>query len=400
MSHIASSLELDFSLQRYLPVSELELMDVEGVRLLLKGDSIIDWHRMNFRTREQVDNFLRVNQFEPDDVQDQRRFRYLHQEAIQYLRNHFNLRFPVKLNDPADVRELFLYASFSERKFNRLQLLSCVLLKVMSILHHIEGRSLLFRTPISDLDLFALVQERVDAFTEQAQRANVPVVQCYGSRKSRDSLITKLLSKKDTIAATIFDKLRYRVVVEDYEDLMPVLSYMIHTFLPYNYTIPNESNNNLLDIWSLLEGRPDLKEQMDGVLSNYRWRDDGSRAGLGANIFSGSTYKTINFIVDLPVRLDAFLTQEDMIRYGRIGFVLVEFQVVDERTEVGNDQGENSHELYKRRQRDRVLERLRWGGLLKIRQQQREQEKLEKAATSGSVPGEVEGKINPGRADR
>lgn len=399
MSHIATSLELDLSLQRYLPVSALELLDIEAARLLLRGDSIIDWHRMNFRTREQVDNFLRVNLFEPDSVQDQRRFRYLHQEAVQYLRNHFNLRFPQKVADPPDVQSLFLYASFAERRFNRLQLLSCVILKVMSILHHIEGRSLLFRTPISDLDLFALVQERVDAFTERAQRADVPILSCYGSRKSRDSLITKLLSKKDTIAATIFDKLRYRIVLENHEDLLPTLAYMCHTFVPYNYTIPNESTNNLLDLWQELEAHTSVKDQMDGMLSNYRWREDGVRGSVG-NIFSGSSYRTINFIVDLPVRLDAFLSQEDMIRYGRIGFVLVEFQVVDEPTELLNDQGENSHELYKRRQRDRVLERLRWGGLLKIRQVQREQQRQELGIQDTAPPGDVLPKPDPNRSDR
>lgn len=374
MANIASSLELDFSLQPYLPVHDLKLMDVEAVRLMLRGDSIIDWHRMNFENREQVQNFLRVNLFEPDAIQDQRRFRYLHQEAIQYLRNYFNLRIPKALVEPPDVESLFLHASFAEKRFNRYQLLSCVILKVMSILHHIEGRSLLFRTPISDLDLFALVQDRVDAFSELAQRNEVPLVQIYGSRKSRDSLVTKLLSKKDTIAATIFDKLRYRIVVERQADLLPMLSYMTHTFLPYNYTIPNESNNNLLNLWEELQRREDLQGLMDGMVSNYRWQEDRMSGG-SANIFSGSSYRTINFIVDLPVRLDAFLSQEDMARYGRIGFVLVEFQVVDEHTEAGNDQGENSHELYKRRQRDKVLERLRWGGLIKLRNQQRELER-------------------------
>ncbi|MFM7200443.1 MAG: TIGR04552 family protein [Myxococcota bacterium] len=383
MANIASSLELDFSLQPYLPVHDLKLMDVEAVRLMLRGDSIIDWHRMNFQSREEVQNFLRVNLFEPDAIQDQRRFRYLHQEAIQYLRNYFNLRIPKALVEPPDVESLFLHASFAKKRFNRYQLLSCVILKVMSILHHIEGRSLLFRTPISDLDLFALVQDRVDAFSELAQRIDVPLVQIYGSRKSRDSLVTKLLSKKDTIAATIFDKLRYRIVVERREDLFPMLSYMTHTFLPYNYTIPNESNNNLLNLWEELQARVDLHELMDGMVSNYRWQEDRMQ-GSSANIFSGSSYRTINFIVDLPVRLDAFLSQEDMARYGRIGFVLVEFQVVDEQTEASNDQGENSHELYKRRQRDKVLERLRWGGLIKLRNQQREQER--RALLSEELP--------------
>jgi len=367
MSYLTSSLDLDLSLQRYLEVSELSLADFEAVRLILRGDSIIDWHRLNFQSREQVDNFLRVNLFDPDSIEDHRRFRYLHQEAVQYLRNHFNLRLPKRLYEPVDVEELFLHASFAERRFNRYQLLACVILKVMSILHHIEARSLLFRTPISDFDLFNLVQERVDAFYEAAQRANIPLVHVYGSRKSRDSLITKLLSKRDTIAATIFDKLRYRLVLERHEDLLSVLAYMTHTFLPFNYTIPNESTNNLLDLSAALLNRTDLHERMDGIMSNYRLGQEVPQGSTG-NVFSGSSYQVVNFIVDLPVRLDSFLSQEEILRYGRIAFVLVEFQMVDQATEERNEKGENSHKQYKHRQRERVLERLRWGGHVKSRQ--------------------------------
>jgi len=370
MSYFTNTIELDLSIQKYLELSDLSLMDLEAIRLILRGDSVVDWHRLNFESREQVDNFLRVNLFDPESLEDQRRFRYLHQESVQYLRNHFNLRIPEPLLDSRDIYQLFLHASFSERRFNRLQLLGCMILKVMTILHHIEARSLLFRMPVSYSDLYLLVQERVDAFYDAAQRANVPLVHIYGSRKSRDSLITKLLSKRDTIAATVFDKLRFRLVVERHEDLAPVLAYMTHTFVPFNYTLPSESTNNLLSIRECLEQRSDLSTKMDGFLSNYRAEEE-EKVSFPGNAFSGATYQMINFIVDLPIRLDSFLNQEDVLRYGRIAFVLVEFQMVDQSTEEANAQGENSHERYKKRQYDRVLQRLRWGGGLRALRQRR-----------------------------
>ena len=368
MSYLSPQLPVDESFRHLRSFSELSLADVDAIRLLLRGDSIIDWRRLNFETHAEIDNFLRVNQFEPDSPIDQSRFRYLHQEAVQYLRNHFNFRFPPQLIDPPDIQTLFLHASYRERKFNRFQLLSCAILKVMSIIHHIEGRSLLFRTPIADYDLYGLVQERIDAFFEGAQRDSIPVVHIYGSRKSRDSMITKLLSKRDTIAATIFDKLRYRIIVERHEDLLGVLAYMVHTLLPFNFCIPGESSNNLVSIEELIARESGLRERFDGPTSNYhQWGAAKTSRETPQNIFSGSTYRVINFIVDLPVRLDKFLSQADILRFGRIAFVMVEFQVVDQQTEDENEEGENSHEMYKKRQRAKVLERLRKGTLVKKR---------------------------------
>jgi uncharacterized protein (TIGR04552 family) len=46
---------------------------------------------------------------------------------------------------------------------------------------------------------------------------------------------------------------------------------------------------------------------------------------------------------------------------GRVVFTLVEFQVMDASTAVTNEQGDASHERYKKRQLKRVLRRLSRG---------------------------------------
>lgn len=366
MNYNPTKFERELLLQKYLSISELSLADIEGIRLLLRGDSVIDWHRLCFENADQVDNFLRVNMFDPKSIEDQRRLRYFYQESMQYLKNHFNIIFPDIFLELSDIQSIFLYASVSSPEYEPIQPMACAILKVMSILHHIEGRSLLFRTPISDLELFSLIQERIDTFYEAAQNNGIPIVHIYGSRKSRDSLITKLLSKRDTIAATIFDKLRYRVIVENYSDIVPVLAYMSRVFIPYNYCIPNESVNTLVSMSDLLNEWGYLHYKMDGVASNYTLNSDdlanASNIQVG-NSFSGSSYRVLNFIVDLPIRLDPFLTKDDMAKYGCIGFILLEFQLVDQNTDDENELGENSHQLYKNRQKQKVLDRLKWGSI-------------------------------------
>jgi uncharacterized protein (TIGR04552 family) len=83
----------------------------------------------------------------------------------------------------------------------------------------------------------------------------------------------------------------------------------------------------------------------------------------GANEFSGPTYKVINFVADLPVRIDQFLCRVPGAEneLGAVIFVLTEFQVMDAETAKANEAGENSHVKYKARQHDRVKFRLSQG---------------------------------------
>ena len=48
---------------------------------------------------------------------------------------------------------------------------------------------------------------------EQLRAAGAPLTEFEWSRKPRDSQITKLLAKRSTLAANIYDKLRFRLIV-------------------------------------------------------------------------------------------------------------------------------------------------------------------------------------------
>jgi uncharacterized protein (TIGR04552 family) len=92
---------------------------------------------------------------------------------------------------------------------------------------------------------------------------------------------------------------------------------------------------------------------------------------LPRNEFSGKDYRILNFVVDLPVQIDDLLPApgpkaDDL---GRIVFSLVEFQVVDAATAKRNEEGDSSHERYKRRQLKRVLRRLSRGLVVPKRRQ-------------------------------
>ena len=70
-----------------------------------------------------------------------------------------------------------------------------------------------------------------------------PILEFIGGRKNKDSLYTKLLSKPETHAAQIYDKLRFRIVTRAPDDIFPTLNYLMRHVFPFNYSVPGESTN-------------------------------------------------------------------------------------------------------------------------------------------------------------
>jgi uncharacterized protein (TIGR04552 family) len=340
-------LELDASFSGSAAPIHLDALDRDSLRLLLTGESVIDWQRLSFSTHDQVDRFLALHLLDVAQPMARERLRYVFNEAVSYLEENLHLRFPADLRSPQDVRDVFLWASMSEG-FRRRQILSCVILKLMHVIHHMEAADLNFRAAISEQSLFDLAEARILRAAREMREQGLPVVSFYGSRKTRSSVITKLLSKRETLAARIFDKLRFRIVVAEREDLWTVLAYLTRHVFPFNYVIPSESQNTLLSLAAL-----------DG---------EGGATDVGLsplkNSFSGASYRTINFIVDYPVEIPDTGAHFGF-ELGRVVYMMVEFQLLDEETARHNEEGENSHHLYKARQHEVVAKRLKRGALRK-----------------------------------
>lgn len=341
-------------------LASVTVADLEAIRLLLRGTSIIDWQRLELRDLADVDRFLRVNEFDPEKEQDLQRLEHLRADAVDYLRRSLNFRIPDDVAGTTPVRDLFLLASRRGRR----QTYACIVLKVMHIIHHLAGRELLYRSPISDDEVFRLVERKVVQVVSEIRGAGHPIVEFEWSRKPRDSLITKLLAKRSTIAANVYDKLRFRLVLRSRADIMPALVELTHRLIPYNYVVPGESVNDILPFRKLVEESPDLAKLAPQLQQGIDFEEREDEHKNPQNEFSGPGYKIINFVADLPVRLDDFLCRvgdPGNREFGSIVFVLTEFQVVDARTAQENEAGENSHEKYKERQHERVKTRLTRG---------------------------------------
>src|SRR5207245_8537713 len=232
--------------------------------------------------------------------------------------------------------------------------IACLVLKVMHVVHHVDARGLLHRARVSEDELCQLVSQPVDHCIAQLRREGFPVVAAAGSVKTRHSLITKLLAKKETLAAQIYDKVRYRVETTDRDHVLPVLVRLCDLLIPFNFVVPGQTQNTLISFRELLRDWPSLKPLAPELQMDLQEEEQEPEQ----NEFSGDSYKMLNFVAELPVRLPERAVDAGD---GRIAFCMVELQLVDRENALGDERGGNAHLRYKRRQLRRVLRRLSRG---------------------------------------
>ncbi|MFO0741171.1 MAG: TIGR04552 family protein [Labilithrix sp.] len=335
-------------------LDEFTLADLEAVRLVLRGDSVIDWHRVNFKDEEEVREFIRAQEFHPDEPADRARMNAIKAEAISYLRRHFEYPIP-KPVEQASIEELFLLATGRGHR----QTCACTILKCMHIIHHLDGRELLFMLPMSDQEIFHLVEEKVYRVIGSMLAEGFPITEFVGGRKNKDSLYTKLLSKREAVSAQIFDKLRFRIVARESDDIFPVLQYLTKKLFPFNYVIPGQSINSMFNFKRYCQKSAHLKEYLSEMQAGA-----DEEMTPSDNVFSADNYRVIHYVVDMPVRLPRKLLErapQQAWALGPVVFVICEFQVIDRATEAANEQGEASHAKYKDRQKKAVIRRLQLG---------------------------------------
>ncbi len=344
------------------PLSEWGLKELERVRLILRGGSVIEWRKLHFKSHEEVDRFLRLCQIDPAKSWDEEWARTILADAVEYLRKNFDYKVAEPVANPERIHDLFLYAS-GVKEPKKYRKIACIVLKVMHVIQHIEGRDLMFKLAISEAEVAQLVTERVTKVVSDLQAKGVPIAEFSDSIKTRESIITKLIAKRESVAAQIYDRTRFRIIVKNREDVLQVLYALTQRLIPFNFVLPTQTENSLLNFKELLEKYDHLKkhEKQLHLDVDYEQREAMKHHG---NRFSGQSYRILNFVADVPIRLDPFLPppeRDERQRKGRIALALCEFQICDEKTAVENEQGDNSHEAYKARQRRVVLKRLSRG---------------------------------------
>jgi uncharacterized protein (TIGR04552 family) len=140
---------------------------------------------------------------------------------------------------------------------------------------------------------------------------------------------------------------------------LPTLLFLSERLFPFNYTVPGQSTNTMLDFDALCSENDHLRP----MISSFQIPSAQS-ASTAENRFSSPTYRTVQFVTEVPVRVPSHIMElapPGSEEFGPVIYVLCEIQVMDAETEHANETGDANHAAYKERQRQGVYRRLRLG---------------------------------------
>jgi uncharacterized protein (TIGR04562 family) len=341
-------------------------------------------------------------------------------EALNFIRKYFlapdnpsglKLEIPRKIIELTDVRELLLLASFSKRGQNQdpqgknLQNWACSSLKVMHTLSHIDKD---LRTPyFSDIQkqifdqFYKLIHRDTEGCLYLGEKDDDPLrVNLIAfetkPKKSRDSIIMKLLHKPENVAEDIFDRVGIRLITPSPLDALRVIKYLKDKMvvIPSNIK-PSRSRNTLFNLDEFRIQLADaLKNLESDAMDSKELNGQLEKAALNPSInpsnpHSSEFYRAIQFTCrqliklknpmfevfrDLRATAKETALQGDLLKIlDRIDpksiqkevrfFYPYEVQIVDQKSAEENERGRSAHSEYKRAQVMTAMKRV-MGGLM------------------------------------
>ncbi len=241
---------------RPLISKKLTLGELERARLVLRGGTVIDWRRLNISSPDDCKAILRANEYHSEDPGDDARLREIRNSAINYLVRNFGFEFAVPVTDAVNTNALMMLAAGRDPS---LRSQACMILKLMHIVHHVEARELRSKLAVSNAELYRLAEDKALRTAQEMKTLGYPIIEFKISRKTNDSLITKLLSKKKASMSLVFDMLRFRIVTATVEDIIPTVSYLSSHLFPFNFTVPGESHNSIFTFQNFARNHSGIK---------------------------------------------------------------------------------------------------------------------------------------------
>ncbi|MCP4604898.1 MAG: TIGR04552 family protein [Proteobacteria bacterium] len=344
--------------EAFRSLDRFSLFDLELVRLILRGGSVLDWHKLNL-PRSEARAFCRALRLDLNDKDDIAMIERVRDESVVYLREI--LLFPV----PRPVRkasflELLEMAGNSSNRHR--QLCACTLLKTMHIINHFDASEARQALAMTDQELFHAAERRIYQTISHMMANRLPIVEFMGGRKQRASMVTKLLSKDSPLSTQLFDKMRFRVITTTRDDILPIINYLARNLFPFNYLLAGESYNTLIPFASYCAEQDHLtklvkKLQIDPEVEN--------QLQPLSNRHSSPQYRMVHWVADMPLRVPNF---ENAFRTDGIDpiprpiiYIRTELQILDRRSHRLNERSDASHHQYKQRQIKSVASRLKVG---------------------------------------
>jgi uncharacterized protein (TIGR04562 family) len=391
------------------------MLDWEILDVVIGGKSALDTRNFlgPMSTVEQVNQFLKGYGLDPSDHVTKAELFGNFQEALQFIKRYFlkegnpeglDLKLPNSLLMISDISQLFLIATDDTPLKKEDKLWAEIILKVMHTIVH------------ADKDLrsnyFNIVQTQIfDRFYKYIFRSdddklylgikgtdNIVALIDFEtkSKKTRESIIIKLLHKAENVAEELFDRVGVRFVTNSRFDTLRVIRFLLekNIVIPHNNK-PSRAINTMINLPQFKEGfqrvikmaiRNNLSEDrfvsaMEREIQDCHLQGEVSEK----NKFSSKSYQSIQFTCRQLIEYKNPFLQEfnDLRRIAKIYnteenelarrilsmdispvardirfFYPYEIQIVDQEAFRSNSQGEASHEEYKRQQVQSAMKRI------------------------------------------
>lgn len=361
--------------------------------------------------KTQVTDFLLGYGFDINDPVESAELFGIFQEALQFIKRYFllegnptglDLKVPHYLYSITNMSELFLAATGkSSFKLNTEESLwAGVVLKVMHTILHAD-KDLRYR-------YFSTIQQQIfDRFYKFIHRdeenrlflksehgMTIPLYDFQTkAKKTRDSIIIKLLHKQENVAEELFDRIGMRIITYNKLDALRVIKFLHRNYvIMINNIKPSRSQNTLVDLGVLRKRTYTLyKESIRMQVSEDEFYqklnnliEDCSPIRPGhENRHSSDEYKAIHFtgrqLIKYrnpfmssfnEVRKLALKDKENPLSQALLNldtspisrdvrfFYPFEVQITDYESHLKNTQGEASHDEYKRSQLKSAMKRI------------------------------------------
>ncbi|RZA09552.1 MAG: TIGR04552 family protein [Proteobacteria bacterium] len=387
----------------------------EVVNLMLRGRSVIDSNvGLPLGSPDAADEFLLKYGYNLENpVENAEVYGNFH-EALRFIRKYFlkpenpdgaDLEIPRRFMELTDMRQLFTWASDKSLEHTNRARWACGTLRVMHAISHLD----------KDLrhDYFSEIQKQIfDRFYKEihSEGDNLFLGDPKNSdsvrldkfhtkpRKSRDSVILKILHKKETLAEDVFDQIGLRFITHSRIDVVRVLKYLRDRYIVMAMNLrPSRSRNNLVDPLLYRRSWREVKHQvMRGELTDAHSVEqmlEGSLRGgyrLGqkeigeSNPISLESYQSIQFtcrqlikyrnpayedVKNLRTHLQQNSSDEEVHRLlDRLDlaqlakeqrfFYPYEVQIMDKQNFEEAESGQASHAVYKAAQVKKAMKRV------------------------------------------
>ena len=363
--------------------------------------------------KNQVANFLIGYGFNINDPVESAELFGIFQEALQFIKRYFlkegnpeglDLKVPNYLYSITNISELFLAATGNATFKLKTEeaLWAGVILKVMHTILHADKdlRARYFSTVQQQIfDKFYKFIHRDDEnrlFLRNETGTSIPLYDFQTkAKKTRDSIIIKLLHKQENVAEELFDRIGVRIITYNKLDALRVIKFLHKNYvIMINNIKPSRSQNTLVDLNLLrkrvlslykMSMRDQLSEDEFYQRLNNLIADSYPRSAHHSdkNIHSSEEYRAIHFTGRQLIKYrNPFMASFNEVRKQALKdktnplsqsllsldtsaisrdvrfFYPFEVQITDYESHLKNTQGEASHNEYKRSQLRSAMKRI------------------------------------------